>query len=130
MFQINLFSEPLAYSPSAASAKNLFYFFYGEFNVPLGTHTGRDALKNRVHQIFKFRADFLFDKGGCCQAYAAVNIITDTTRRDDARFPVKGGNAANGESVPPVHIRHGQRRLHNARKGRHIGHLLERFILL
>ena len=95
---------------------------------------GSDTGRNIVEKLLDELTDAGFDVVGVQlrrqQANTAVDVVADATGRDDAVFGVGGTDAADGESIPPVDVGHGEGILHDAGEMRHISDLLQTFILL
>jgi len=62
------------------------------------------------------------------QTAATVDIVSHSARRNNSFIQVKGRHTADRKTIPPMHIRHGQRIFHNAGQTGDIGHLSGAFI--
>ena len=86
-------------------------------------------LEQRIDDLRHLRPD-LFPAEVCRhEAAAAVDVVTNTPRRDDAAVDIKSGHPADRKTVTPVHIGHGKRVRHDPRQLGHVGHLFRAFVL-
>ena len=94
-----------------------------------------DAGGNIAEELIDQRPDPVLDvvprQVGSEQPDAAIDVVADAARRDDAPLLRVGRrHAADAEAIAPVDIGHGQAGLLNARQGRHVDHLLGPLVLL
>ena len=94
-----------------------------------------DAGGNVAKELLDQRPDPILDVApfevGAQQAHAAVDVISDAARRNDAPFLGVGrSHAADAEAVPPVNVGHGQAGLLDAGQGRHVDHLFGPLVVL
>ncbi len=128
MRKVGRFTKAMADRPLAAGFKDLFFIGCGQLYRTGGSDPAGNVLVQGVYQRLELGTDLGFRKGCSGQADPAVDVISDASRGDDTGFPVKGGNPADGKSVSPVHVRHGQGCPDDSRKGGHIGHLRKGFL--
>jgi len=69
-------------------------------------------------------ADVFMCGGARQQSHAAIDVIADTARRDNAILGAHRYDTADRETIPLMDIRHCQHRLLHARKRRRVDQLL------
>jgi hypothetical protein len=69
--------------------------------------------------------DFLVLQIGRHQAHSAVDIETDSTRRDDSGLGIHCGHPADGKTVAPMTIGHTEGISQDSGQGGDIGHLIK-----
>jgi hypothetical protein len=83
-----------------------------------------------VHERFPLLPKLALRQRKREQAHAAVDVVADASRRDDAVRELARGHAADGEAVALVGIRHRQRRLDDPGQRRDVLGLAERAVAL
>ena len=79
-----------------------------------------------VHESGHPCGELVLGEGGGDETDSTGDVEADTAGGDDAaRVDVGGGDAADGEAIPPVHVGHRVRSRHDAGKRRHVRDLLE-----
>ena len=113
--------------PAASLPQHLFLLLRRQCKLPGGADARRYMGVEGVDQLPETGPNIRLLEPGGGKAHPAVDVVADPAGRNDPGLPVKGGNAADGKSVPPVHVRHGQRSFDDPRQHRNVCHLLERF---
>ncbi len=97
-------------------------------HAPAPDTTG-DGRRQPVHHLAQHRGQLIGIQVSHEQAHAARDVEPDTARRDHTAVRNIGRrDPTDREPVPPVHIRHRIRRLHDAGQLRDIDHLLQRSV--
>ncbi len=91
-------------------------------------HARRHASEEMIHKLLHVLGHVLPLQLRRHQPYAAVDVVTDASRRYHPLVHIKCRHASDRKSVAPVHVRHGERRPHNPRHVRHVHSLLRRVI--
>ena len=113
-------------APSASSRRSSFP--PNRYGPPVPTPAGMPRYRASIKRA-EPRLNLLVHEVGAHQPDAAVDVVADAARRNDAAFGRIGGrNAADAEAVSPVDVGHGEAGHLNARQKRHVGHLLRRLI--
>ncbi len=82
-----------------------------------------------VHERLEPRPDVLQAEARSHEAHAAVDVEADAARRDHAAGLVHRGDAADGEAVAPVDVRHRDAGVDDAGQRGHVGDLLQRLLV-
>ena len=88
-----------------------------------------DAPHQLLHERLEPRPHVLEAEARPHQPHAAVDVEPDAARRDHAVGLVHGRDAADGEAVAPVDVRHRDAGGDHARQRRHVGDLLQRLLV-
>ena len=89
----------------------------------------RDAAHQLVHERLEPRPHVLEPEARAQQPHAAVDVVAHAAGRDHAVRLVHGRDAADGEPVAPVDVRHRDARVHDAGQGGHVGDLLQSLLM-
>src|SRR5262249_8386178 len=112
-------------------AKQVLQLLSVEVEAPRLTHARRYAAEEIVDQRAQRVLDVAIVEIGPDEADAAVDVVSDSARGDDAALVrIRSTDAANAEAVAPVDIGHGQAGVLDAGQRGHVGHLLGRLVLL
>jgi hypothetical protein len=88
-------------------------------------NAGRHVAKELIDKLLEMPFDFAIVEVGTHEANAAVDVVADAPRRDDASFiGIGGADAADAEAVAPVDIGHGEAGVLDAGQKRDVGNLL------
>jgi len=74
--------------------------------------------------------NFVFDEAGGQEPDTAVDVVTHRARGDHPVVQAHGRDPADGKSITPVDVRHGNRPAHDAWESSRVGDLLDRLVLL
>jgi hypothetical protein len=88
-------------------------------------HPGRDLLEDLGQELLALLGDVLLRVVGLEQADAAVDVVADAARGDDAVLEVEGRHAADREPVALVGVGHDVGHALDARQAGHVGGLIE-----
>lgn len=88
-----------------------------------------DERKNALDEHFFVTGIEGVEEGGNeGKAHAAVNVVANAARADNAHFRIHSRDASDGEPISPVNVGHGDAITHNARKVGDIADLFEGFL--
>ncbi len=92
---------------------------------------GRNLPEKCFDQCAQVRLHLAIAEVGAHKAHAAVDVVADAARGDDAPFIwIGGANAADRKAVAPVDVRHRQAGMLNTRQESDVRDLLGRLVLL
>jgi hypothetical protein len=101
-----------------------------EVIFPGPPHTGRYFPKQCIDEFFQLRPDLVFGEIGAYQAHTAIDVVSDTARRNYASFVgIRGTHAANTKAVAPVDVGHGQARHLDTWQKCDVGHLFRCLVI-
>ncbi len=128
-FQVLLPPVTVPHAPPGAFLHHPTELAPGDLEEPGAAHPGRDPLVEPVDQLLEMRFDFGVGEVGGDQAHAAVDVETDSPRRDDPFLGVHRRHSADGEAVAEMAVRHAEGIAGDPREGGHVGDLVvHRFI--
>src|SRR5439155_760428 len=74
---------------------------------PAAPDAGRNLAGDGVGQLAQHGPHVVETDVGAEQTHAAIDVVADAARRDDARLGIDRRHAADGEAVALVHVWHG-----------------------
>src|SRR5207245_9591972 len=107
---------------------NLVKLRCGDPYLALAAETGWDHIEYRIDQLGKDRSNFLFGKIGSYKTHAAIDVVTDTARTDQALIIIRGSHPPNRETISLMSIGHCYAVLVNTVKVRDIDAFLNRHV--
>jgi hypothetical protein len=129
-FNVVVRREASVFEERDAFAHQLAKFGFRESVFALSTGSRRNFAKQTVDQPLHVRLDVLVKQVRTKQPDAAVDVISNPSGRDDSAFLRVGrADSADGESVSPVNVRHGQARELDSGQSRDIGNLVGSLIV-
>src|SRR5207253_2920051 len=111
-----------------AVAKNLVEIVLLEAQRSASTHAGRNLARDRVHELREALAKDRRRLRRAKQPHAAVDVVSDSARRDHAIVGINGGDSADREAVAFVHVRHRDGPAADAGEGGDVDELVERTV--
>ena len=125
---IDIFSMPPAalHGPRGPALHHASEIARGERDRARGAHAGGNGRVQRVHEIGEAGAHVVRVEARREETYPTVDVEADRSRAHDTALGVGRHDAADGQAVALMDIRHGQRRLHDPGERRAIRELVER----
>ena len=114
-----IFRKPITlfYCPLCTSSEDVVYLGRCESDFAFRAHTRWHNLEESINQGFKMGQDLVSSETGQQVSDPAGNIIADSAYGDNtAVIRIKGRYSANGKTIAPMGIRHGNGSLHNSRQ--------------
>ena len=129
-FEVFLPAEIVFNTPARALLHQIPKIAVRKFQKSMSANARRHALEKPIDNLFQMRLHVIERQVRGDEAHAAVDVEPNATGRDDAAFVhVHRRNAADGESVTTVAIRHAKRVARDARQHGHVADLLvNRFV--
>ena len=129
LVQILRCAVAVANRPVGTFNQNGFQLLVLELQSSRGTHSAGHVVEKGRHHVADFVANLADFQIRAQQPHPAVDVVANTSRRNDPSVHVERGHSSDRKPVPPVNVRHGQRVLLDSGEGRHVRHLLRRVVL-
>ena len=131
VLQVRGLAEAVFHGPGGAVGAAPLQGGHGELQILApGTQPRGDVAEQGVDQFVHAAGDIRPAQVGAEQAHPAVDVVAHAARGHHALFQVEGRHPADGETIAPMDVGHGQGGPHDPRQGGHVGHLLEAPVLL
>jgi len=127
-FQVLRGAETGPHRPAGPFLEHFFLILAGQADIAGGPHTRGNAPVQGGGEILDAVPDVVERQLGRHQAAAAVDVVAHAAGRNDARLQIESRHAADGKSVSPVNIRHGEREIDDAGQMGNVGHLPGAFV--
>ena len=115
--------------PPRAALEHIIDLAHADLDATGRPDAGGNVDEQRIDERLNLRPYIGLHEICANETHAAVDVVADSARADDAVIDAERCNAADRESIPPMNIRHGKRIANNSRQRGNVGHLLQRLLL-
>jgi hypothetical protein len=125
-FEVRRVAVALFDSPSGALDEDLLPRVRAKTDLSLRADAGRYLAIKDPDEVPNPRGNLRSLKVAPEEANPSIDVVTDTSRRDDAFLQIKGCDTANRKPVPGVNVGHGHGIAYDPGESGHIGDLGDR----
>ncbi len=129
-FQVTGLAETVFCGPPCPSGQDRLQTPTFQGGQALRTDAARDGRKQGVQQQRQNRPDLLFVETRDVETNTAGNVVSDPARRNNTIRPGKRRHPADGKTVTPVHVRHGETVPCDPRQAGDVSDLLQHGVIL